>query len=115
MGSCAALALAAVLAWMERNLERPLDLPAIARKAAMSTRTLSRRFREQTGTTPARWVAAARVRKAQRLLETTELDVETVAERAGFGSAAVLRERFAAALGTAPLAYRRAFRRSVTG
>ncbi len=107
--------LAAVLAWMERNLERPLDLPAIARKAAMSTRTLSRRFREQTGTTPARWVAAARVRKAQRLLETTELDVETVAERAGFGSAAVLRERFAAALGTAPLAYRRAFRRSVTG
>ncbi len=51
-----------LLTWMEQNLSRELPLPVIARRAAMSTRTLSRRFREQVGTTPAAWLAHARVR-----------------------------------------------------
>lgn len=76
----------------------------------MSTRTLSRRFREQVGTTPAKWVTRARVRRAQRLLETTELSVEDVATDVGFGSATLLREHFGKIVGTSPLAYRRSFR-----
>jgi len=99
-----------LLAWLERNLGRDLSLPVIARQAAMSTRTLSRRFREQAGTTPALWVTGARVRRAQRLLETTDLSVERVAAEAGFGSSAVLRERFGRIVGTNPQAYRRTFR-----
>jgi transcriptional regulator GlxA family with amidase domain len=75
----------------------------------MSTRTLSRRFRELAGTTPAAWVARARVRPAQRLLETTALSIERVASEVGFGSSAVLRERFAEIVGTSPHAYRRSF------
>jgi len=63
-----------LLTWMERNLRSSLSLPVIARHAAMSTRTLSRHFRAQIGTTPADWIARARIRRAQRLLETTELD-----------------------------------------
>ena len=51
-----------LLAWLEQNLHRDLTLPAIARRAAMSTRTLNRRFREQAGMTPALWVTRARVR-----------------------------------------------------
>ena len=76
----------------------------------MSTRTLSRRFQEHVGTTPAQWVANARVREAQRLLETTHLSVEEVAETTGFGAPTVLRERFRALVGTSPLSYRSAFR-----
>jgi transcriptional regulator GlxA family with amidase domain len=99
-----------LLLWIEHNLRRDLSLAAIARRAAMSGRTLSRRFREHVGTTPAAWIARTRVRQAQRLLETTSLSVEAVAEATGFGSATVLRERFNAMVGTSPLAYRRSFR-----
>jgi len=102
-------AMTPLLTWMEQNLSRELPLPVIARRAAMSTRTLSRRFREQVGATPAAWLAHARVRRAQRLLETTDLAIEHVAAEAGFGSAAVLREHFGTVVGTSPLSYRRAF------
>jgi len=109
--SDAATTMAPLLGWMEQNLSRELSLPVIAARAAMSTRTLSRRFREQVGATPAAWLAHARVRCAQRLLETTDLDVERVAAAAGFGSAAVMREHFGTVVGTSPLLYRRAFSR----
>jgi transcriptional regulator GlxA family with amidase domain len=98
-----------LLTWIEQNLRKDLSLPVIARRAAMSTRTLSRHFRAQVGATPADWIARARVRRAQHLLETTELAVERVAAEAGFGSAAVMREHFGEIVGTTPLAYRRAF------
>ena len=98
-----------LLIWIEQHLRNGLALPVIARRAAMSCRTLNRRFREHVGMTPAAWIARARVREAQRLLETTTLSVEAVAERAGYGSAAVLRDRFAAIVGVSPLAHRRSF------
>jgi transcriptional regulator GlxA family with amidase domain len=109
--SDAAGAMAPLLGWMAQNLSRDLPLPVIAARAAMSTRTLSRRFREHVGTTPAAWLAHARVRYAQRLLETTDLDIEQVSAAAGFGSAAVMREHFGTVVGTNPLSYRRAFSR----
>jgi transcriptional regulator GlxA family with amidase domain len=96
--------------WLTAELHRPLTLAAIARRAAMSPRTLHRRFREQTGTTPLQWLLRARVRRAQQLLETTAQPVEQIAARAGFGSAGALRERFVRVVGTSPQAYRRAFR-----
>lgn len=102
--------LAPLLQWLEQNLHRELTLPRLARRAGLSTRTLSRSFLNQVGTTPAAWVARARVRRAQHLLETTALPVERVAAEVGFGSAAVLRARFAEVVGTSPLAYRRSFR-----
>lgn len=101
--------IALLLVWLEQNLRKDLPLPVIARQAAMSTRTLSRRFREQVGTTPALWVTRARVRRAQRLLETTDLTVEQVTAEVGFGSSTVLREHFGQIVGTNPQAYRRSF------
>ncbi|MCU1282486.1 MAG: Transcriptional regulator, AraC family, partial [bacterium] len=103
-----------LLDWLGRNLHRALTLRTIARRAAMSTRSLSRRFRAQTGTTPAKWVLALRVRRAQQLLETTAQPVERVAEQAGFGSTAAFRDRFVRLVGTSPQAYRRAFRVTAT-
>jgi transcriptional regulator GlxA family with amidase domain len=78
----------------------------------MSVRTLNRRFREQTGTTPHKWLLRARTRRAQHLLETTAQSIEQIAGRVGFGSAATFRDRFRRVVGTSPQAYRRAFRTS---
>jgi transcriptional regulator GlxA family with amidase domain len=103
--------LASLLAWIEENLGNDLSLPVLARRGAMSTRTLSRRFRQQVGSTPATWIARARVRRAQRLLETTQLAIERIAGDSGFRSATVMRAHFTRIVGTTPLAYRVAFRR----
>jgi transcriptional regulator GlxA family with amidase domain len=104
--------LATLVAWIDQNLHRDLSLFELARRAAMSTRTLSRRFREQMDTTPAQWVARARVRRAQQLLETSGHAIERVASLAGFHSATTLRLQFQQIVGTSPKAYRRAFRGS---
>jgi transcriptional regulator GlxA family with amidase domain len=98
-----------VLEWLGRNLDKELALGVIARRASMSTRTLSRRFREQVGTTPKQWVARARIRRAQQLLETTDRSIERVASDVGFRSATVLREHFGRIVGTSPQSYRRSF------
>lgn len=102
--------LAPVLAWIEAHLDADLAVPALARRAGQSPRTFLRRFKEQTGTTPARWIARARVRRAQVLLETTDASVDAIADATGLGAASTLRERFHAIVGTSPAAYRRAFR-----
>ena len=102
--------MASLLVWMEQDPGKEQSVPMIARRAGRSTRTLSRRFREQIGETPARWVTGARVRRARRLLETTALSVDRVAADAGFGSPAMLRERFGRLVGTSPQTYRRSFR-----
>ena len=76
----------------------------------MSERTFARRFAAETGTTPGKWLLAQRLHHARTLLERTDLPVETVATRAGFGSAALLRHHFGAQVGVAPAEYRRTFR-----
>ncbi|KUN32827.1 AraC family transcriptional regulator [Streptomyces corchorusii] len=99
-----------LLAWLEDHCDRDLTLAGIAAEAGMSARTLNRRFREQTGTTPLQWLHRARVRRAQYLLETTAYPVERIAVQTGFGSPTAFRERFRRVVGTSPQAYRRAFR-----
>lgn len=104
--------LAQTRAWALSRLGSPLDVAALARHAHMSERTFARRFKEETGATPKRWLLAQRVQHARRLLETTDLDIEEVAARAGFGSAASLRVHFRRATSTRPTAYRSTFRMS---
>ncbi|MCF0091564.1 GlxA family transcriptional regulator [Micromonospora sp. MH99] len=99
-----------LLAWMRDNSRRELTLADIARHAGMSTRTLNRRFRDQTGTTPLRWLHRVRVHRAQHLLETTAQPVDRVATQVGFGSTTAFRDRFKRITGTSPQAYRRSFR-----
>jgi len=101
---------AKVRQWALAHLDRPLSLPALAERARMSQRTFTRRFREETGQSPARWVTQQRVEEARRLLETTDLPVDAVARRSGFGTTAALRQQLGAAIGVAPSAYRSTFR-----
>ena len=103
-------ATAATRAWALDRLAEPLALADLAAHAAMSVRTFTRRFRDETGASPARWLTDRRVDLARRLLEGTELPVDLVARRAGFGTPTSLRQHLHAAIGVAPLAYRRTYR-----
>ncbi|WP_243726131.1 GlxA family transcriptional regulator [Actinomadura rubrisoli] len=100
----------AARAWALRHLDRPLTLRDLAARESMSVRTFTRRFREEAGVSPAVWLARRRVDRARQLLEETDLPVDRVAERAGFGTAASLRQRLHAELGVSPSAYRATFR-----
>ena len=103
---------AAARHWALEHLDT--DVPALARRAGMSERTFARRFREETGQSPGAWLIRQRVDHARHLLEATDLPVDTVAERAGMGTAASLRSHLRAHLGVSPAAYRRTFRGSPT-
>lgn len=95
--------------WILERLDQPLDVAAMSRHAGVSPRTFARRFREETGTTPLQWLLNQRVLEARRLLEASDLPVEAVAWRAGFGTPASLRDHFRRATSTTPTAYRRSF------
>lgn len=98
-----------LLRWLSDNATTDLTLADIAARAGMSTRTLNRRFREQTGTTPLQWLHRERVRQAQYLLENTTHPIDRIAGEVGFGSPTAFRERFRRVVGTSPNAYRTAF------
>ncbi|MDV7090511.1 helix-turn-helix domain-containing protein [Rhodococcus sp. IEGM 248] len=83
-------------------------LPAMARAAAVSTRHLTRLFRTELGTTPARWVEKVRISRAQQLLLDGH-SVTSTARRSGFGSDETLRRAFLRHLGVTPTDYRRHF------
>jgi len=100
--------LAPLLAWMQKHVEQNPTLGQLADQAGLSPRTLIRRFRAQTGTTPAQWLIMARIRRAQHLLETTDTSIERIAGSLGFG-AATFRDQFRRRVGVSPHSYRRAF------
>ncbi|MFI0784178.1 GlxA family transcriptional regulator [Streptomyces lydicus] len=103
--------LAAVLNWAVDHLAEPLTVDDLAARAHLSARTLARRFSEQLGTSPGRWLLHQRLMAARILLEDTDLPVEAIAAKVGLSSATNLRRRFRAAVHTTPAAYRRTFGR----
>jgi len=102
---------AATREWMLLHLADPLTLEVIARHAAVSPRTFSRRFVDDTGYTPMQWVLRARIDRARELLERSERGVEQIAADIGLGTGANLRVHFQRILGTTPTQYRRTFAR----
>lgn len=107
--SCDDERLAEVIGWARANLERRLTVDELAARAVMSPRSFARHFRATTGTTPHAWLLGERLHRAEELLETADLPIEQVARRAGFGTAAALREQFVRRRGVPPRDYRRAF------
>ncbi|MGM7777979.1 GlxA family transcriptional regulator [Arthrobacter sp. KNU-44] len=110
MPTCGSAPMEALLRWMVENLDRDHSVNELAARLHMSARTFARRFRAETGATPAAWLNSQRVLRAQELLETTELNIDEVAREAGFGHSVLLRHHFAKVLDTSPQSYRRAFR-----
>lgn len=97
-------------AWALGNLGQPLSLRELAAEASMSVRTFTRRFRDETGISPAQWLTQQRVERARQLLENTDLPIDRIAAEAGFGTATSLRQHLHAALGVSPHLYRTTFR-----
>jgi AraC family transcriptional activator FtrA len=98
------------LRWILEHLDEEMTVETLASRAAMSPRSFMRHFKATTGTTPLDWILRQRVHLAQRLLETTDLPLELVAERSGFGSAVTMRHHFGQRVRTSPQQYRRTFR-----
>ncbi|MFB7467255.1 GlxA family transcriptional regulator [Streptomyces sp. NPDC056224] len=99
----------ATRAWALERLDSPITLGELAAHARMSLRTFTRRFRDEVGMTPVQWLTTQRLQVARHLLESSDLPVDLVAHRAGFGSAGSLRQHMRTALGISPIAYRRTF------
>jgi transcriptional regulator GlxA family with amidase domain len=99
-----------LLEWLRAHLDQTLTVRQLAARASMSERTFARRFVQDTGTTPQRWLIGQRILLAQQLLEETDETVDAIATHAGFGTATALRHHFRAWRGTTPNAYRRLFR-----
>ena len=96
---------------MRANLHKEHRIGDLARQAGMSERTFLRRFSEATGTTPAKWLLTARLAEARDHLEASDISVEEVAARTGFGTTTNLRHHFREHLNTTPTAYRQTFAR----
>jgi transcriptional regulator GlxA family with amidase domain len=97
-------------AWALDRLDRPLTLRELAERESMSVRTFTRRFRDETGMSPQRWLTQQRIERARQLLEESELPLDRIAEQAGFGTGASMRQHLGTALGVSPSTYRRTFR-----
>jgi transcriptional regulator GlxA family with amidase domain len=101
---------AATRAWVLEHLDEPLTLSDLAAHAGMSLRTFARRFHDEVGLSPGRWLIQQRVARARHLLEASDLPVDRIAGLVGFATGASLRQHLHAAIGVSPGTYRRTFR-----
>jgi len=101
--------LSQAMEWALAHLDQPLPIHRLAQAAQMSTRSFVRDFPAATGSTPAAWVKTQRLNEARRLLESTDLSIEQIANACGFGGAVTMRQNFVRAFGASPSQYRRQF------
>jgi AraC family transcriptional activator FtrA len=105
--------LTALMAWVRKHPAERHSVASMARRAAMSERTLQRQFQDATGFAPVEWVTRERIAIVKDLLETSDLPLARMAERAGFGSEESLRRHFRRLTATTPASYRRQFSEAI--
>jgi transcriptional regulator GlxA family with amidase domain len=98
-----------LLSYISEHIEGTLDIPSLAKRIGMSVRNFSRRFRAETGETPATYIERIRIEHARKLLEDTQSGIDEIATRSGFGHAETLRRAFARRIGLSPSEYRGRF------
>ena len=96
---------AALIDWMQENLDQPLDVPALAAQAGFSERSFYRKFTEATGKTPAHFVEGLRLDAASTLL-AQGLPLKAIAGKVGLSSPARLGQAFERRFGMAPSLFR---------
>lgn len=96
--------------WIFDNLEKPLTVEDLSEEAAMAPRSLARRFTQELGMTPAKFVERARIDAARRDLEDGVLSIDRIASNRGFGGADRMRRSFQRSMGVSPQEYRDRFR-----
>lgn len=95
--------------WILENLERKISVAQLAELNAMSVCNFSRIFHRETQVSPAEFIERARVEKARRLLEDSQLPLKTIAFHCGFTSDDQLRKSFQKHLSASPKDYRKRF------
>jgi transcriptional regulator GlxA family with amidase domain len=103
--SAAEAPFAALIEWMQQNLDQPLDVPALAERAGLSERSFYRKFTQATGKTPAHFVESLRLEAARTLL-TRDLPLKTIAGKVGLNSSARLGQAFERRFGMPPTLFR---------
>src|SRR5947208_3152236 len=96
--------------WVLDNLNKPLTVPVLAQRVAMSPRNFARVFGKEMKTTPAKFVERLRVEVARRRLEESQNSMETIASECGFGNVNSMRNVFQRTLKIPPGHYRRHYR-----
>ncbi|ELW1647610.1 MULTISPECIES: transcriptional regulator FtrA [Enterobacter] len=95
--------------FLHQHLAKTHTVDSLAHRVGMSQRTFLRRFRDATGTTPARWLLNERLLRAKDYLENSRLSIDSIAEQTGFGQAATLRHHFRQHFALSPARYRKQF------
>ena len=108
-------AVAAVESFATANFDRPLTLAELARAAAVSQRTLARRFDVAVGMSPVRYVQRLRVEAALALIQIGDLTLDEIAHRVGFADASTVSKSIKRVTGQNPSAFRRPARRRAVG
>lgn len=98
-----------LLEFLQQNLGTPLSIDMLAARATMSRRSLTRHFQKAMGMSIGEWLTAERLRRSQWLLESSQLSIEQVAERAGFQSSNTFRQTFREKMGVSPGEWRKTF------
>lgn len=96
--------------WMRMNLGERMSVERLAGMVGMSTRNFARRFRQETGMTPAKAVERMRLEAARVLLQTSDASIESVADVAGFADTERMRRAFRRTSDGPPQAFRRVAR-----
>jgi AraC-like DNA-binding protein len=91
---------------IDREYARPLDVPALAHAALMSTAHFSRQFRAAYGETPYAYLMTRRIERAKALLRRGEMSVTEVCIEVGCSSLGSFSARFTELVGETPTAYR---------
>ena len=102
--------LARLADWILANTSRDITAEMLAEQSAMSARTLSRLFAKELGMTPAGFIERARLEVARRLLEESDMRIDMIARKSGFGSEERLRRTFVRVLDMTPREYHERFR-----
>ena len=91
---------------MDREFERPLDVPALARSAAMSTGHFQRSFKAAYGESPYQYLMTRRIERAKSLLRRSDMSVTEACFAVGCTSLGSFSSRFTELVGESPSAYR---------
>lgn len=108
LGATAPPFAARVNGWLAARLAQPYALEALAAAMNVSSRTLLRRYAQETGQSPLAWLRQARVEKARALLEKSRLSVAQVVEAVGYQDGPTFTRLFVRQTGQSPAQYRRA-------
>ncbi|QQM20332.1 helix-turn-helix domain-containing protein [Rhodococcus sp. P-2] len=101
--------------WLVERIAEPYDLDLLSDAFHLSTRTMLRKFKDETGESPRSYLQRARIRKAKRLLESTDWSLGKILRHIGYQDPGTFRRLFTDRVGISPADYRKRFRNGGAG